>query len=161
MTLSREALERTMRLHRWLFDIAPRLTRLENQALQTVGPGLTFRQYRILCRVEEGSRTISEIGRLATLSLPAISESAEGLVRKGLLAREINTADRRSAPLALTAAGRRAMKEADLVLDSLAQELLDDLNESEVTSFQQNVSTVSVRVIERLRGGLDRAATKD
>ena len=53
------------------------------------------------------------------------------------------------------------MKEADLVLDSLAQELLDDLNESEVTSFQQNVSTVSVRVIERLRGGLDRAATKD
>ncbi len=147
--------------HRWLFDIAPRLTRLENQTLQGVGPGLTFRQYRILCRVAEGNRTISEIGRLATLSLPAISESAEGLVRKGLLEREIDVDDRRSAPLSLTPAGKRAIAAADVLLDALADDLLSDSDDEGIEALRQALSTVSDRVTHRLREGLGRPVTDD
>ena len=143
-----------MRLHRGLFDIAPRLTRLENQTLQQVGPGLTFRQYRILCRVDEGNRTVTAIGRLATLSLPAISESTEGLVRKGLLEREVDTSDRRSSQLSLTPAGRRAMAEADVVLNELAEELLADLDEDELAALERSISSVTGRVTARLRAGL-------
>lgn len=150
-------MEPSMRLHRWLFDIAPRLTRLENQSLRDVGPGLTFRQYRILCRVEEGNRTVTAIGRLATLSLPAISESTEGLVRKGLLEREVDASDRRSAQLALTETGRRAMLEADTVLDELAEELVADLDEHSLVELERAISKVAARVADRLRSGAGRA----
>lgn len=150
-------MEPSMRLHRWLFDIAPRLTRLENQSLRDVGPGLTFRQYRILCRVEEGNRTVTAIGRLATLSLPAISESTEGLVRKGLLEREVDASDRRSAQLALTEAGRLAMLEADTVLDELAEELVAELDERSLVELERAISKVAARVADRLRSGAGRA----
>lgn len=150
-------MEPNMRLHRWLFDIAPRLTRLENQSLRDVGPGLTFRQYRILCRVEEGNRTVTAIGRLATLSLPAISESTEGLVRKGLLEREVDASDRRSAQLALTEAGRLAMLEADTVLDELAEELVAELDERSLVELERAISKVAARVADRLRSGAGRA----
>lgn len=149
-------MEPDVRLHRWLFDAAPRLTRLENQTLRHVGPGLTFRQYRILCRVDEGNRTVTAIGRLATLSLPAISESTEGLVRKGLLEREVDVSDRRSAQLTLTAEGRRAMLEADAVLNTLAEELVADLDADELEELERAISKVAAKVADRLRAGVGR-----
>lgn len=136
----------------WLFELAPRLTRLENNVLRVVEPGLTFRQYRIMRRVEEGTTTITELGQQATISLPAISESVDGMVRKGLLERHPDAHDRRAANLVLTDAGRRALGEAQERLDVLAESIFEDTTPDRREQLRQDVSRIRDRVTALLRG---------
>jgi DNA-binding MarR family transcriptional regulator len=135
----------------WLFELAPRLTRLENAVLQDVEPGLTFRQYRILLRVVEGETTITAIGKHATITLPAISESVDGLVRKGLLERHTDTRDRRAANLVLTEAGRRALDDAQRRLDVLAESILEGMPARRRQQLRRDVSQLRDRVTALLR----------
>jgi MarR family transcriptional regulator, organic hydroperoxide resistance regulator len=135
----------------WLFELAPRLTRLENAVLQDVEPGLTFRQYRILRRVVEGETTITAIGKHATITLPAISESVDGLVRKGLLERHTDVRDRRAANLVLTEDGHRALDEAQQRLDVLAESILDGMSARRRQQLRRDVTHVRDRVTALLR----------
>lgn len=135
----------------WLFELAPRLTRLENAVLQDVDPALTFRQYRILRRVVEGETTITAIGRHATITLPAISESVDGMVRKGLLERHTDVRDRRAAHLVLTDAGRRALDEAQRRLDVLAETILEGMSPRRRQQLRRDTSLVRDRVTALLR----------
>lgn len=135
----------------WLFELAPRLTRLENGVLREVGPGLTFRQYRILRRVSEGETTITAIGQHATISLPAISESVDGLVRKGLLERHTDPYDRRASNLVLTEAGRGVLDEAQRRLDTLAESILQGMGVQRREQLRRDVSRVRDRVTALLR----------
>lgn len=107
-----------------LFELAPRLTRLENEVLRSVDPPLTFRQYRLLGRVAAGYTTVTALGRLATITLPAISESVDVLVRRGLLARRANEQDRRESNLHLTETGTRALAQAQGLLAETAERIL-------------------------------------
>ena len=107
-----------------LFELAPRLTRLENAVLSEVTPPLTFRQYRILQRVAEGRTTVTALGRLATITLPAVSESVDVLVRKGLLERRTSAQDRRASDLLLTEDGVAALRTADRLLTETAGSVL-------------------------------------
>lgn len=107
-----------------LFELAPRLTRLENAVLRSVEPPLTFRQYRLLERISAGYTTVTALGRLVTITLPAISESVDVLVRKGLLDRRANEQDRRESYLRLTAAGEQALEQASGLLTETAQQIL-------------------------------------
>lgn len=135
----------------WLFELAPRLTRLENAVLKEVDPPLTFRQYRVLRRIVEGHTTVTAIGRLATITLPAVSESIDGLVRRGLLARQVDESDRRSSVLTLTAQGERSLADADARLDELAVRILSELELDDRDGLARGVSLVSARVTELLR----------
>lgn len=135
----------------WLFELAPRLTRLENAVLKEVDPPLTFRQYRVLRRIVEGHTTVTAIGRLATITLPAVSESIDGLVRRGLLARQVDESDRRSSVLSLTAQGERSLADADARLDDLAVRILGELELDDRDGLARGVSLVSARVTELLR----------
>ncbi len=135
----------------WLFELAPRLTRLENAVLQDVEPGLTFRQYRILLRVVEGETTITAIGKHATITLPAISESVDGLVRKGLLERHTDVRDRRAANLVLTEAGHRALDDARQRLDVLAESILEGMPTRRRQQLRRDVSRLRDRVTALLR----------
>lgn len=109
---------------RKLLEIAPLLTRFENVVLAEAATGMTFRQFRLLSKIEEGKSTLTQIGRVTTISLPAISESIEGLVVKGLVSRTADSNDRRAVILALTKAGEGAMASARKRLDAAAAELL-------------------------------------
>lgn len=133
-----------------LFELAPRLTRLENAVLAAATPSLTFRQYRLLTRIAEGRNTITQLGRTATISLPAISESVEGLVRKGLVVRTTDTNDRRAVNLALTDDGERARANGDRLLHTAAQDLLADLSPAERRRLTGNVHRVADRVAAAL-----------
>lgn len=135
----------------WLFELAPRLTRLENAVLREVGPGLTFRQYRILRRVVDGEVTITAIGQHATITLPAISESVDGLVRKGLLERHTAEHDRRAANLVLTPSGVRALDEAQARLDVLAESILEGISPRRREQLRRDVSRVRDQVTALLR----------
>lgn len=92
--------------------------------LSEVTPPLTFRQYRILQRVAEGRTTVTALGRLATITLPAVSESVDVLVRKGLLERRTSPEDRRASDLLLTDDGVAALSTADRLLTDTAGSVL-------------------------------------
>ncbi len=66
---------------------------------------LTLEQFQILRLVRRGKCTVSEVAAARGISRPAVSQGAEGLVRKGLLKRAENPEDRRYVALTLTRAG--------------------------------------------------------
>jgi DNA-binding MarR family transcriptional regulator len=133
-----------------LFELAPRLTRLENAVLRAVDPPLTFRQYRLLERVSDGYATVTALGRLATITLPAISESVDVLVRKGLLARRLNEQDRRESHLNLTDAGSTALEQATLLLEHMAKEILAGVPARRRQTLARDLRRVTDHVTESL-----------
>ena len=133
-----------------LFELAPRLTRLENAVLRAVDPPLTFRQYRLLERVADGYTTVTALGRLATITLPAISESVDVLVRKGLLDRRANEQDRRESNLHLTEAGTRALEQANALLAETAQRILTGVPARRRPTLARDTRRVIEQVTESL-----------
>lgn len=135
----------------WLFELATRLTRLENAVLRDVEPGLTFRQYRLLRRIADGTSTLTALGRQVTISLPALSESIDTLVRKGLAERRVDATDRRVANLILTGRGQGVLAEAQAELDALADTITADLSTTRRDELRDDVARVADRVTELLR----------
>lgn len=137
-----------------LFTLAPRLTRLENAVLKELSEPLTFRQYRLLLRVDQGSSTLGELRAPSTLSLAAVSESVDGLVQRRLLARSVDRADRRAVNIAITGRGRRALAEATAALSSLATDLVEGLEVSDAQQMHEVLGQVIERITDRVRGRL-------
>lgn len=129
-----------------LFELAPRVTRMENAVLAEVSPPLTFRQFRLLGRIDEGYTTITRLGRVATISMPAISESVEGLVKKSLVRRSVDPNDRRSATLALTEAGAEALAAGEMLLTAAAERLLEDIAKSRRGPLESDLTSIDERV---------------
>jgi DNA-binding MarR family transcriptional regulator len=107
-----------------LLSGSARLHRLQVELLAQLAQPLTLRQFRILQRIEEGVTSMTDLSRLAHRSLPTISESVEGMIRRGLLTREASEADRRAAVLQVTAAGRAALDDARSTFDQFAADLM-------------------------------------
>lgn len=142
-----------------LFALAPRLTRLENVILREVEPALTFRQYRILQRVAEGRTTLTALGRLATITLPAVSESVDVIVRKQLLRRRTDEGDRRAVYLELTPAGERALEQGTRLLALAAETILADVPADRRDGLEADVRSVIDRVTAALIESRDRDST--
>ena len=75
--------------------------------------GLTAAQYRVLAAVEAGGERATHLASGLALAKPTVTAAVDGLVDRGLLAREPVLGDRRSVRIALTDAGRAALHEAD------------------------------------------------
>lgn len=112
----------------FLMRLGPLLARLENETLATLRPRLTYRQYRVLERIEEGHRSPTQLARVSLLSLPSLSESIVGLVQRGLLRREPNPEDGRSVLLRLTSQGQRALDAAHHATQSLGLRVVAELS---------------------------------
>jgi DNA-binding MarR family transcriptional regulator len=136
-----------------LFQLAPRLTRLENLLLKDLPVALTFRQYRLLLRVSEGASTLTELRAPSTLTLSAVSESVDGLVQRGMLGRVADPRDRRAVTISLTEPGRRALGEAQEILDRLSGDLFADLPGGDLAGLALTLGAVTDRVTERLQSG--------
>lgn len=134
-----------------LFELAPRLTRLENALLKELAVPLTFRQYRLLLRVSRGSSTLSQLRKPSTLTLAAVSESVDGLVQRGLLRRVADERDRRAVTISITAEGERALAAGTAVLDGLAADLFDGLEPDAAEHVHGWLTDVADQVTERLR----------
>jgi DNA-binding MarR family transcriptional regulator len=96
---------------------------------------ITVEQFHILRHIRKGHGTVSELAQAKQISRPAISQSVEVLVNKGLVTRRQDSRDRRSTHLELTEKGnallnaifeqtRNWMAEA---FSSLEEEDLDQL----------------------------------
>lgn len=110
-----------------LAAVAARLSRLHTKVLADLDVPLTFRQYRTLVRVREGSETLAELAAYANLTFPTISESVEVLVRRGLLTREQVERDRRAVRLGITTAGLAAVANGDEALQRVADVVIHDV----------------------------------
>lgn len=109
---------------------ASRLHRLQIERLGELRVPLTLRQYRILQRINEGYTSVSDLSRLAHRSVPTVSESVDGLIKRGLLVRAGSEADRRAVVLSLTPAGNKARKAAEKCLAELAESVFGSLSAS-------------------------------
>ncbi len=67
-------------------------------------------QFHILRHVRRGICSISELAKAKNISRPAISQSVDSLVNKGLLRRVQNAQDRRYVELSLTNAGNALLE---------------------------------------------------
>ena len=78
---------------------------------------LTLAQYRVLGLLAEGSAVASGLAERANVQRPSISALIDGLVARGLVARDPDAGDRRRIPLRLTDQGARVIAEADRAVD--------------------------------------------
>ncbi len=66
---------------------------------------ISVEQFHILRHIRRGITSVSELAEVKQISRPAISQGVDGLVEKGLIARQQNADDRRFVNLALTPSG--------------------------------------------------------
>lgn len=93
-----------------------RLSRLLELASSEVG--LSLAQYRVLVLVAERPQRASELAAMADVRRATLSAIVGGLERSGLLRRQPVAGDGRGVQLQLTAAGRRALAQAEGALAS-------------------------------------------
>lgn len=134
-----------------LFEVALRLSQLETHVLAKGSPPLTFRQFRLLGRIIEGHDTITQLGHVATISLPAISESVEGLVQRDLVCRTVHPADGRVATLTLTDAGEEALAIGEKLLAEAAEQLLTGIPDDRRGPLISDLITIDGHVAPLLR----------
>ncbi len=70
---------------------------------------LTVEQFQVLRRIRRGVDSGSALAQASQTSRSSVSKAVEALVRRGLVIRSHNAADRRQVPLALTAEGERVL----------------------------------------------------
>lgn len=140
-----------------LFELAPRLTRLENSLLGNLREPLTFRQYRLLQRVAAGISTLRELRAPTTLTLAAVSESVDNLVQRELLSRVADRSDRRAVTISITGRGRQAVAEAAAVLEQLSAELVDGLEADDAERMHDLLGQIVERITDKLRAGQHRS----
>jgi DNA-binding MarR family transcriptional regulator len=107
-----------------LVSASARLNRLYGRVLGQLATSLTYRQHRLLRRVSEGHTSMATLAALGNLTVPTVSESVEGLVRRGLVDRQVNPQNRRQMILSLTAEGRKAKEAGDVALQAVNERLL-------------------------------------
>ena len=127
-----------------------RITRLQDQVLASLDVSLTNRQYRVLTRIEQGFTSPTKLARLARRSLPTLSETIEGLVKRGLVDRTPSAEDRRAVVLALTSKGRKALRDAELQMTTLANDLTSALTAEEADDLASHLKVLFMTAESRL-----------
>lgn len=134
-----------------LMLVGPLLARLESETLADTEPRVSYRQYRLLQRIDDGCRSPSELARRSTLTMPTISESVESLVRREMLVRERDPNDGRAVQLRLTRLGRDALAAADQATRAVGARIVDELSAAERDSLAGALESVRGAAIAQFR----------
>jgi MarR family transcriptional regulator, organic hydroperoxide resistance regulator len=125
-----------------LVSASARLNRLYGRVLGQLGTSLTYRQHRLLRRVSEGHTSMAALAALGNLTVPTVSESVEGLVRRGLLDRQVNPQNRRQMVLSVTAEGREAKEAGDAALQAVNDRLLRAVPEEHQQVLRESLAAL-------------------
>jgi long-chain acyl-CoA synthetase len=101
--------------------VIARLARHIEVALATVD--LTLPQYRVLIHLAEGKHAASGLADKLAVSRPSVTGVVDGLVARGLVRREQDSADRRRVGHELTDAGRLLLGAADAEVQRRIEEI--------------------------------------
>ena len=96
---------------------------LRRTAATPLAPG----QMSTLMKIADGPCTLSRLAKHQAVSLPTVSRSVEMLVRRGLVERCIDKADRRQTLVRLTATGRDALADVRRRAEAHIQRKLEPL----------------------------------
>jgi DNA-binding MarR family transcriptional regulator len=121
---------------------APLVSRWIERLLAGHEPPLTLAQYLILQAVGAGDVVGAELARRAAVSPAAVSQLLATLEAAGLVLRLQAGNDRRRQPLALTDAGRAALRSADAVLRSQLAALLAELPPPEADALARSLARI-------------------
>ena len=81
---------------------------------------LSLPQFRVLAMVDQGGERASHLAERLAVAKPTVTAVVDGLVERGYLSRSADADDRRATRIALTPAGRRALRDAE---DAMEQRL--------------------------------------
>lgn len=96
------------------------------------GSDLSVPQFRVLVYLHRHpGASLSDIAEHMGLTLPSMSKMIDGLVTRGLVARQLNPTDRRRVTLAPTTLGRRSMESAYQATESRLAARLTALSASD------------------------------
>jgi DNA-binding MarR family transcriptional regulator len=95
-----------------LTEVVPRLYRVLRAALDEDPALPSLEQLRVMTRIDAGVRNASALAAARQLRMSAITPLIDALQGRGWVTREPDPDDRRRVRLALTVAGRRAMRAA-------------------------------------------------
>lgn len=140
-----------------LVVVAARLRRLNMIVLGRLKVSLTFRQYRTLGRVIGGCTSLSELSAQAGVTLPTMSETVNGLVRRGLIETRTNEADHRSVVLYATEAGIAAAAAGDAALHETIGTLTRELSDGQRAALADSLHVIYEAATDYLT---DRSARK-
>ena len=101
---------------------------------------ISYEQFTILRHIRRGRKSISELADVKQISRPAISQSVDLLVDRGLISRKQNTQDRRWVELELTQNGN---------------EMLNTIYEKNGEWMEQKLSVLSQDELRFLLSGLE------
>jgi len=120
------------------WDTFPPLWRTIQIHIREVAVGqfnISVEQFHILRHIRRGRNSVSALAETRNISRPAISQSVDLLVTRGLIIRTIDPQDRRHVKLDLTADGNALM---DAIFDNTRlwmMEMFASLNASEIQAL--------------------------
>jgi DNA-binding MarR family transcriptional regulator len=89
------------------------------------GSDLTMPQYRVLGLLSSGHERATELASKLAVTKPTLTSLVDGLVERGLVAREATDGDRRAVRIVITPAGRAAADAAGQALRVVLDDVLD------------------------------------
>jgi DNA-binding MarR family transcriptional regulator len=95
----------------------------------------------VLRRIRKGIDSVSTLAEANRTSRSSVSKAVEALVRRGLVSRSQNAADRRQVPLALTAEGERALA---VIFDEAERWLAEKFQPLDAQELEQALAGMSV-----------------
>jgi MarR family transcriptional regulator, transcriptional regulator for hemolysin len=126
----------------WLLSRASHVLMTEmTAALEDVG--ITPRAHAVLATALTGEHTQTEIARLVGLDKTTMVVTVDELEAAGLAERRASSSDRRARVIAVTAAGKRKVREAGKVLDRVRADVLSDLAPEERDVFLRALGTLA------------------
>jgi len=127
-----------------------RLARL----LERGAGGLSLPQFRLLALVDEGGERASQLAERLAVAKPTITAVVDGLVERGYLKRTADCDDRRATKITLTAAGRRALYDAEHAMHARLHDVLGHADDPKaIARAQQDLGDAITRARnERLAG---------
>jgi long-chain acyl-CoA synthetase len=122
------------------------LTRLARMLERDAGD-LSLPQFRVLALVDEGGERASQLADRLAVAKPTITAVVDGLVERGYLKRTADCDDRRATKITLTAAGKKALYEAEHAMHAHLHALLAHADDPAAIE----------RALEDLAAAVDRA----
>ncbi|MBV9040394.1 MAG: MarR family transcriptional regulator [Acidimicrobiia bacterium] len=110
---------------------------------------LSLPQLRVLALVDEGGERASHLADKLAVAKPTITAVVDGLVERGYVKRTVDSDDRRATKITLTAAGRKALYNAEHAMHARLYEVVSRADDP--TALEQ--------ALEDLGIALDRART--
>lgn len=77
---------------------------------------ISLTQFRVLATVDDGGERATQLAHALALAKPSVTAAVDGLVDRGWLVRGPVPNDRRAVRIALTVAGRQALRDAEAVM---------------------------------------------